>query len=140
MTNEASPPASGRGPGYEVRDTNVRAVVTFLVGLTLFVVVVQVFLWGLLRGIAEPDPRAAAPPQISNPAQVAELLHALREREDAALAGKTGGLSVDDALRRLAEQGIPPTGAGKTEADLAAERAKSAGAPAAPTTTPASPR
>jgi hypothetical protein len=127
MTHESNQPAPGPGPGYEVRDTNVRAVVTFLVGLTLLVIVVQVALWGLLRGMsgsfATPRTELAAPATI--PAQ----LEALHKSEDETLAGK-GGVPVDEAMRRIAEKGLPLSAAGLTEADVSSH----AGIPASKTT------
>ena len=48
MHNEGHSPAGGpaevvgRGPGYEVRDTNVKAIVTFVVSLFVFLVLTQI--------------------------------------------------------------------------------------------------
>jgi hypothetical protein len=126
MTHESNPPAGNTGPGYEVRDTNVRGVVTFLVGLTLFVILSQVFLWGVLRGLSpsQPTPPTDAASLGLTPAQVEDLrrtiprqLRELHEAEAAVLAGKDG-LSIDEAMRRLAEKGIEPSAAGLTEADV----------------------
>jgi hypothetical protein len=117
MTHESNPPPTGRGPGYEVRDTNVQAVVIFLVGLSLLLLVSQVFLWGLLRGMssAVPEPKA----ELTTPPMIPGLLDALHEKEDAVLAGKAGqSIPIDDAIRQLVEKGIPPTAAGLTEADV----------------------
>lgn len=131
MTNEptpATPAETGPGPGYEVRDTNIRAVVTFLVGLTLFIIVVQVFLWGLLRGIA--GPRAEQPPGLTTSPMIPQLLHDLRQHETAVLAGKTGGVPIEEAMRQLAEKGIAPSAADRTEADvIAGQRKPPAAAP-----------
>lgn len=117
MTHESNPPPPEHGPGYEVRDINVRAVLTFVVGLCLLILVSQVFLWGLLRGMssAVPEPRA----EMTTPPMIPGLLDALHEKEDAVLAGKAGqSIPIDDAIRQLVEKGIPPTAAGLTEADV----------------------
>ena len=45
------------------------------------------------------------------------MLDDLHKQEDAVLAGKNG-MPIDEAIRRLAEQGIPPTASGLTEADV----------------------
>ena len=55
------PTVRGRGPGYEVRDTNVWAVITFIVGLFAALIVTQFGLWGLLNAIAG-GYRPPAPP------------------------------------------------------------------------------
>lgn len=113
---------AGHGPGYEVRDTNVRSIITFLVGLTLFIIVSQVALWGLFRGISGGEPEPPSP--LSTPAMLTEQLRALHAREDAALGlGKEakpgpGRISIDDAIDRLIEQGIPPIEPSHTEADV----------------------
>ncbi len=52
-------PAVVGGPGYEVRDTNVKAIFVFVVGLFLFLFVAQVGLWGLIKAISgSPAPEA----------------------------------------------------------------------------------
>jgi hypothetical protein len=122
----ASPDDHGHGPGYEVRDTNVRGVVTFFVGLTLFVILAQVFLWGLLRGLSpeRPDNATDAASLGLTPREVQDLrrtiprqLEDLHKTEDTVLAG-SDGRPIDQAMRTLAEKGIPPTAAGLTEADV----------------------
>jgi hypothetical protein len=121
MTHESNPPAdtpaagSDSGPGYELRDTNVRAVVTFLVGLTLLIIVSQVLLWGLLRGMSTSRTQPSA--ELTTRAMIPQLLDDLHKQEDAVLAGKNG-MPIDEAIRRLAEKGIPPTASGLTEADV----------------------
>jgi hypothetical protein len=120
----AGQPATGvtdRGPGYEVRDTRVSAIVTFLVGLFLFIIVAQVFLWGLLRSISsdKPEPGAIAAPELI----LTEQLRQLRKGEDAALGLDTehkpgpGKLSINDAIDLLAERGIAPV-APRTAAEV----------------------
>ena len=121
MTHENDPPAStpggdpGAGPGYEVRDTNVRAVVTFLVGLALLVIVAQVLLWGLLHLMSTTRVQPTA--ELTTQAMIPQLLAELHKQEDAVLAGKNG-LPIDEAMHRLAVEGIPLTASGLTEADV----------------------
>jgi hypothetical protein len=98
------------GSGYEVRDANVRAVVTFLVGLTLFVIISLVFLWGLLRALAGDRPESPTP--LSAPDLIHEQRRVLNAKEDAALA------TIDRAIEQIAERGLPVTGAGRTEAEI----------------------
>lgn len=119
MPNESQYPAGqpasasgvGPGPGYEVRDTNVRAVVTFLVGLTLFLIVAQVFLWGLLRAMSA-DYKTDAPAVQAAPDMIREQRRNLTALEDASQP------SIGRAIDRIAEAGLPVTGAGKTEAEV----------------------
>src|SRR5258708_18907909 len=96
----------GGGPGYEVRDTNIRAVVAFLVALTLFVIVSQLFLWGLLRALSGDKPESATP--LTTPDMIHEQRRVLNAKEDAALA------TIDRAIEQIAERGLPVTGAGRT--------------------------
>jgi hypothetical protein len=100
----------GGGPGYEVRDTNIRAVVAFLVALTLFVIISQVFLWGLLRALSGDKPESATP--LTTPDMIHEQRRVLNAKEDAALA------TIDRAIEQIAERGLPVTGAGRTEAEV----------------------
>lgn len=134
MPNESHLPAgqpahgaSGVGPGYEVRDTNVRGVVIFLVGLTAFVIVVQVVLWGVLRALeaTAPEPPLTGPV----PAAIHEQVEALRKGEDAALAGSapSARMPIEAAFKEIEEKGIPLSATGLTEADVNAH----AGVPAA---------
>ena len=108
---DVSPARYADGPGYEVRDTNVRGVVAFLVGLVLFLVVAQVLLWGMLRLLAAEE-RPAGPTTLTTPPMIPEQLRVLRLREDAALG------RVDAAINRLAEDGIPVMPSDRTEADM----------------------
>lgn len=95
------------GPGYEVRDTNVTAIVVFVVGLFLFLFVAQVGLWGLIKGISGPpapesrreSPYAETPragdtdlpvrgkitPEVV--LEITEQRRELRDREEAILGG-----------------------------------------------------
>ncbi|MFO0953859.1 MAG: hypothetical protein U0835_22425 [Isosphaeraceae bacterium] len=107
----ATPPPD-TGLGYEIRDTNVRAVVTFLVGLSLFVVVSQVFLWGLLKALSADKPAREA--LLTTPDMIQVQRQELNRKEDAALA------NIERAIDRIADQGLPapPAGPGKTEAEV----------------------
>jgi hypothetical protein len=55
--------------------------------------------------------------ELTTRAMIPRLLDDLHEQEDAVLAGKNG-MPIDEAIRRLAETGIPPTASGLTEADV----------------------
>ncbi|MGE3821437.1 MAG: hypothetical protein AB7I30_18665 [Isosphaeraceae bacterium] len=123
-----SGPTTG-DPGYEVRDTNVRAVIIFLIGLILFLVVVQFALWAMLRGLAASSstiPRPTTEPikPRSAPEMLGEQLRALRLREDAELGigssapPPSGRLTIEQAIDAIAEKGLPATAAGLTEADV----------------------
>jgi hypothetical protein len=66
-TGEAShgpvKPGGPTGPGYETRDANMNAVLAFLVGLVLVLVLVLFVTWQLFRffGVAELAPAPASP-------------------------------------------------------------------------------
>lgn len=134
------PPESAVGPGYEVRDTDVRVVVVFLVSLVLFMIVVQVGLWGMLKGLnsdekkgdtfvkPEVDVRAAID-SAAKPAEfgILEQYRSLKTYENEVLAGKTPAgkssgktyIPIDRAVDLLAERGIAPLpGPMKTEAEV----------------------
>ena len=104
-----------RGPGYEVRDTNVKAIVTFLVGLTIFVIIVQVVLWGLLKAISSDKLDAPAPLTAFD--IIAEQRQSLRTEEDAKL-GEKARMPIEAAIERLAREGIAPISPGKTSTDV----------------------
>lgn len=147
MNVEANPPAGAEaGPGYEVRDTNVRAVVTFLIGLTLFILVVQVSLWGMLRALSsgEEAPPASTPaavptgeaaeamPPITPRDMLADQLRALRRREDTELGlvpdtpPASGRLTIEQAIDAVAERGLPAVGTGRTAAEMNSHSGKPA--------------
>ena len=108
------PPPIDAGRGYEVRDANVRAVILFGVGLAAIVLVVQVGLWALLKGIAgEPEnpPNPLNPPEVIHDQRVR-----LNDRERLALEGDyrwtdptkgTVAMPIEGAMKRVAERGIP---------------------------------
>lgn len=135
---ETAPPDALRGPGYEVRDTNVRAVVVFLAGMFLVLLVVVVGLRGLLnslRGRGSNWDRS-----VENPDVITEQLLDLRRYEADVLAGKARAgkessgravLPIETAIEVLAERGIPPVpGPPKTEAEVNSHSA--GGVPADP--------
>ncbi len=111
-------------PGYEVRDTNVRSVMIFIVALTLFLMVCQASLWAMLKGLG--GGAAEAGPALHMPAMADDEYLKLRAREDAILVpsdsvDKTSGMariSIDRAIELLSERGLSPKGTGKTEAQM----------------------
>lgn len=148
MPNESSLPAGEpaelhafpeeRGPGYEVRDTNVRSIVVFVIGLVSLLVVVQFGVFGFLRSLAgEKSPQAAADEKAAiaaaassseAPGVLAGQLRRLREHEKEALESKpawvdkTKGsvrIPVSQAIDLLSERGVPPTpGPARTEVEV----------------------
>ena len=136
---ETQPSAPEVGPGYERRDTNVRAVLTFVVSLVLVLVVVQVGLYYFLKGIsgrkrADRDAASTAA-RVSGanasaeaPASLHEQLRALRATETAALDDPAGPLDmktgtvripIQRAIDLLAERGVPEAhGPTRTEVDV----------------------
>src|SRR5262249_5456621 len=111
---EVPPVGTVLGPGYEVRDTNVRSVVTFIASLFLFLLVCQVALWGLLQAIRGREGAGRFTAE-SAPDVITEQLTQLRAHgadvlKGEAPAGKEAGkirISVDRAIDLLAERGIP---------------------------------
>lgn len=148
MPNESHPhaghpaepdPAPGVGPGYEVRDTNVRAILIFVVGMVVLIVLSEIGLWGMLKGIMGDDTaptakneaasQSAASQSMEAPSVLTEQLRALRASEDEALGapaswvktkdGKALRIPITDAIDRLAERGLPPaTGPARTEVEV----------------------
>ena len=115
---------SQANPGYEIRDTNVRVVIVFMVALTLFLMVCQAGLWAMLKGLSggAADPRAA----LHMPAMADDEYLKLRARENAILGksdwvDKTAGkvrIPIGRAIELLSERGLAPMGTGKTEAQM----------------------
>jgi hypothetical protein len=115
-----------RGPGYEVRDTNVRALVLFAIGLSVMVVVSQAGLWGLLKAISGDEPEPPSP--FKAPEVVHEQRVQLQAREHAALQGgygwtdKAAGtvkIPIEDAMKLIADRGLPVTSTKpRTEVDV----------------------
>jgi hypothetical protein len=114
---EMHPPAEEVGPGYEVRDTNVKAIVVFGVGLFTVLIVTQFAMWGLLNSISGGKPEPADP--LSTTAVILDQKHRLRAEEDAALGVPASGsntkgmitsadkLSIAGAIDRIARDGLP---------------------------------
>lgn len=115
---QTAPSASQVGPGYEVRDTNVRGIAVFIVGLFVMLAVVQVGLWGLLRGISgapEPQTPREAPDVITDQRRRLET----GEREALDGKGAPGRMSIDQAIEIVADRGLPARGGrARTEVDV----------------------
>lgn len=135
-----SPAAGGVGPGYEVRDTNIKGVVTFIVGLFAVLIVTEFGLRGLLDAInvprTTPPPTASAYTEPQQPGavvapprgkvtpesvlEIVEQRRKLRADEDATLGGHgppadttKGGavsISIDRAIELISERGLPKPG------------------------------
>jgi hypothetical protein len=126
MTHENSGDArAGHGPGYEVRDTNVRAIVIFLIGLTVMIVVVQIGLWGMLKSIKGEQTGPMLP--LTSPEMITDQRKQLNTRENETLEGygwvdkKKGAvrIPIGKAIDLLAEQGLPAPGhPPRTEVDV----------------------
>jgi hypothetical protein len=130
----AHPGPSGRGPGYEVHDANIRAIAVFLVGLIVFGVATQIGLWGLLRLLTGSDtqPRDQT---LSAPEVLTSQLRRLHAEEDAALGGEPSWVDrkqgkvripIDRAIELIAERGLPP---GQAKPMTAVEVNSHAGSP-----------
>src|SRR5262245_61779352 len=104
--------------GYEVRDTNVRAIIAFLIGLTVFLVVVQVVLWGVLRALSSDKPEDTGP--LTNPETIHVQRQALNARDDEQLK------AVQIAIDRIAETGLAPVPA-RTAVEVNSHAGKPAG-------------
>ena len=105
QSHAALPTDTGRGPGYEVRDTNVRAVALAIVGIFSVLIFSQFAMWGLLNSISggKPEPADA----LSTPAVILEQKRQLTAEEDAALGISAGRLSIAEAIDRIARDGLP---------------------------------
>jgi hypothetical protein len=123
----AEPSAGGRG--YETRDTNVRAILVFTAGVLLFGLVAQVGLWGFLRSLtgSEPERVPKASAIGATPETLTGQLRRLHAEEDATLAK----FSIDNAIDRIAEHGLPPASS-RTPARTEVELNSHAGTPAPP--------
>lgn len=110
---------------HEHGDINIRAVAGFLIGLTLVVAVSMVLMWGTFIGLEkmaaanDPDlspvatPAGQLPPEPRLLLNEPQQLQQTRAAEAAVLQGgrdeQTGAtrMSIDDAKKRLLEQGLP---------------------------------
>lgn len=136
---DTQPSAPDVGPGYEARDTNIRAVLTFVVGLVVCLVAVHFGLYALLKGIShQREPRRDAPSTAARvsganasaeaPASLHDQLRKLRADEDATLNTparpsdlKQGivRIPIRQAIDLLAERGVPAAhGKARTEVDV----------------------
>ena len=116
-------PALEAGPGYEVRDTNIRTVTLFGVGLVLLVVVANV----LLLRVYDQLYKQREPRETPTPAEnLAAQLQTLRRTEHAALGGygwvdrKAGvvRIPIDRAIDLVAQRGVPQGKGPQTEIQI----------------------
>lgn len=117
------------GPGYEVRDTNVWAIIYFLIGLFIFLLFVMGSMWVMLESLAgKADTRPPIPGRKpSEGVAILDQRRKLSDYEDRTLNGTTSPAKPGDpihvpigrAIDLLADRGLPPmSGPGVTEADL----------------------
>ena len=135
MRPQGSPdPASREGPGHELSDVKIRAIVLFGIGLVVLAVVVMVALGGVMGGFSSrekagekvrpalfadetgqfPAPRLEEDPSLA--------LSRLRRDEKAALSSygwvdRKGGVAtipIDRALEITARKGLPTRKAGSS--------------------------
>ena len=110
-------------PGFEPRDTNIRLVIRFGVGLVLLLVVLQLVLLGSYRYFLRQREPAAREPR---PTNLTEQLKSLRAEEDAALGGygKVEGepgyarIPIDRAMDLMVKKGVPFGKGQKTEVEV----------------------
>lgn len=113
----------GAGPGYEIRDTNARAVVRFGIGMVIAVIVVEVILLGVYKVLERkpgPEPAKRAPVDLY------EQLAGLRQSEEETLTSygwvdrKAGvvRIPIDRALDLVVERGVPKGKGPKTMAEV----------------------
>ena len=115
-------PALEALPGYEVRDTNIRTVTLFGVGLVLLVVVANLLLLGVYEQLYKlREPKETPTP----PENLAAQLQTLRQTEDAALGGywvdrKAGvvRIPIDRAIDLVARRGVPQGKGPQTEIQI----------------------
>jgi len=117
------------GPGYEVRDTDVWAIIYFLVGLFIFLLFVMGSMWVMLESLAGP-PETRPPIPGRQPSMGVVILdqrrrlsdyedRTLNETTSPAKPGEPVHVPIGRAIDLLAERGLPPMpGPGVTEADL----------------------
>jgi hypothetical protein len=116
-------PALEAGPGYEVRDTNIRTVTLFGVGLVLLVVVANL----LLLGVYDQLYKQREPRETPTPAEnLAAQMRSMRQTEDAVLFGygwvdrKAGvvRIPIDRAIDLVARRGVPRGKGPQTEIQI----------------------
>ena len=116
-------PALEALPGYEVRDTNIRTVTLFGVGLVLLVVVANL----LLLGVYDQLYKQRVPKEAPTPAEnLAAQMRAMRQTEDAALFGygwvdrKAGvvRIPIDRSIDLVARHGVPRGKGPQTEIQI----------------------
>jgi hypothetical protein len=121
--------ASGEAAGYEHKDANIRAIVSFGIGLTVFVILVMIGLLGVYRRFVSDRP-VPEPPQAKMQMGQQMLIHQreqleeLRKREDEELnryrVDKTGVVRVpiERAIDLVAERGVPAGKGPKTDIEI----------------------
>lgn len=124
--DHAEPRAEDAGPGYEVRDANPRALLTFGTVLIVALVIVHFGMMGVYKlFVTEKEPPEVVAGARS-PGDVYDVLHALRESEKATLTtygwvdrkAGTVRIPIDRAMDLVAERGVPHGKGPRTEAEL----------------------
>ncbi|HMB06923.1 MAG TPA: hypothetical protein VKP69_24705 [Isosphaeraceae bacterium] len=109
--------ASGEAAGYEHKDANIRAIVFFGIGLTVFVILVMIGLLGVYRRFVSDRPAPESPQAKKQMGQQMlihqrEQLEELREQEDKELK------KIDRAIDLVAERGVPAGKGPKTDIEI----------------------
>jgi hypothetical protein len=137
MVERVGHPAHGddrRGPGYEVRDANPRALVRALLILTIVVVVAMFALRGMMDLMfpgrierAQPRTQARIPTQGRGQLpDLAEQLKQLRQSEESELektdwVDRKAGIvqiPIERAMELIAEKGVPPGKGPMTDVEI----------------------
>src|SRR4051794_4110727 len=110
------------GPGYELRDTNVRVVTTYGVALVALIVVVNLALLAAYERLRSLREREETPIPAEN---LARQRTALQEHEENTLSGyrydrATGvvRISIARAIELVAERGVPKGKGPRTEEQI----------------------
>jgi hypothetical protein len=118
-----SPPTEGHGPGYETRDANTRRLLQFGAVLIVFMIAVELGMWGLYEFFL----REREPEEVINPpVNLYEQLRLTRGSADDKLSSygwvdrKEGvvRIPVDRAMELVAKRGVPKGKGPRTEAEL----------------------
>ncbi len=128
-TTTASEPDQGAGPGYEVRDTNVRSIVTFEVGLFVCLIGHPVRLWEPAQSDRRPATEEAPPtsPSPNRPRpgrtydQGRKVTPEVSSSKSAITwdARKAVRIPIDEAIERIARNGLrPANGPARTEVEV----------------------
>lgn len=138
VVEETTP--SGLGPGYEVRDANVRGIVMFIIGLFIALILTEIAMKGMLNVIVGQRGPEATPtsPYAESPREAGYVppagkvtpevaLEITEQRRKLNAEEKAHAADIDRAIDRIARDGLPvSSGPARTEVEVNSHSGKPA--------------